>query len=280
MIYILFLLLLIAYGYYRYLVDFKLKRKPINYPSAENIKKASANKKRLVCFGDSNTQGNMSYDWVKEIATINQNIDVFNAGINADLTFSLLRRLDDVIDSRPDYISILIGTNDINATLSPANLNRYRERGKITNEEKPSLQSFKVNYLHLIKRLKKSTNAEIALVTIPLITEDLNSTYNQQVADYCQAIKELGKSENLEVIDFNDEQKKLLHLPGNSKLHYKNSRQMMTATTILQNIFGLRYNQVSRLFRTRTSPDFIHLNETAGQKLTEQIQQWILKNMA
>ena len=36
---------------------------------------------------------------------------IVNAGINGDLAWNLLERLDDVIDCNPNHITILIGTN-------------------------------------------------------------------------------------------------------------------------------------------------------------------------
>ena len=63
-------------------------------------------KKRLVCIGDSLTHGNMSVDYVKILSEKldSDNFDVINAGINAELTYNVLQRLDSIIACKPDLL--------------------------------------------------------------------------------------------------------------------------------------------------------------------------------
>ena len=76
------------------------------------INSKADNKNIVVCCGDSITHGRIGYDWVASLRKKNDNFSIINAGINGDLAWNLLERLDDIIDCSPDYITILIGTND------------------------------------------------------------------------------------------------------------------------------------------------------------------------
>jgi len=48
-----------------------------------------------------------------------------NAGINSQLSYNVLQRIDQVVKCNPDFITILIGTNDAAATLNEKNAARY-----------------------------------------------------------------------------------------------------------------------------------------------------------
>ena len=41
-----------------------------------------------------------------------------NAGVNGDLVYNVLTRLDVVIAQQPDFVIILVGSNDVSATLT------------------------------------------------------------------------------------------------------------------------------------------------------------------
>ena len=45
------------------------KHIPENYPNPQNRQQIDASKKVLVCFGDSNTHGNVSYNWVNDLSS-------------------------------------------------------------------------------------------------------------------------------------------------------------------------------------------------------------------
>ena len=105
---ILLFLLLILGGIYTWLYRKISKHIPENYPSNKNRQQIDHQKKVLVCFGDSNTHGNVSYNWVNELTLQLPDYQVFNAGINSDLTYTLLRRIADVIRDQDFLIPLYI----------------------------------------------------------------------------------------------------------------------------------------------------------------------------
>jgi lysophospholipase L1-like esterase len=84
----------------------------------------SSLRRHVACVGDSLTVGQVSVDYVKMLAArdLGRFVRFTNAGVNGDLAFNVLRRLDSVIDLQPDAITVLIGTNDANASLSDKNI--------------------------------------------------------------------------------------------------------------------------------------------------------------
>jgi hypothetical protein len=51
----------------------------------------------VVCCGDSITHGHIGYDWVSSLRYIDKCKMYVNAGINADLTWNLYQRIEDII---------------------------------------------------------------------------------------------------------------------------------------------------------------------------------------
>ena len=102
----------------------KAQKEPDNNPSyyLEEVKPSSENQV-LVCIGDSITHGRVSDNYVEILSErlSDRGIDIVNAGINGEFAYNVLMRIDEVIMCDPDYITILIGTNDAYGSLSEEN---------------------------------------------------------------------------------------------------------------------------------------------------------------
>jgi lysophospholipase L1-like esterase len=68
---------------------------------------------RIIFLGNSITQG---WDWKKLLG----DSSVINRGIGGDITFGVLKRLDDVIKRNPSKLFVLIGINDIGKDIPDA----------------------------------------------------------------------------------------------------------------------------------------------------------------
>jgi len=128
---------------------------PLNSPV--NFLEKSAqdnNQKTVVCVGNSITHGQVSYNYVN-ILSERLSVDGYqfvNAGINGNLAYNVVNRLDKIIGCDPDYVTVLIGTNDANASLSEKNSARYMK--DMALPEKPNAEFFRKNVKELISQLK------------------------------------------------------------------------------------------------------------------------------
>jgi lysophospholipase L1-like esterase len=64
-------------------------------------------KTTVICLGDSITKGMVSYDWVRELSRKMPEFRFLNHGINGDLAYNVLKRLEPVIAAKPDVVVIL-----------------------------------------------------------------------------------------------------------------------------------------------------------------------------
>ena len=99
----------------------KAQKLPLNSPV--NFLEDSAqdnNQKTVVCVGNSITHGQVSYNYVNILSErlSDNGYQFVNAGINGNLAYNVVKRLGKIIECDPDYVTLLIGTNDANASLS------------------------------------------------------------------------------------------------------------------------------------------------------------------
>jgi lysophospholipase L1-like esterase len=148
--------------------------------------------------GDSLTEGWVSASFLRvvERRLKSRSYQFQNAGVGGDFMYNLRTRLGPVIDSCPDFIIVLAGTNDAQYQLLDQTERLTIQRQKELPEP-PSLGWFRDNLLDLIKTLQQQTRAHIAVCSIPPLGEDLEATSNQQVRAYNAAIVAAAKETSI-----------------------------------------------------------------------------------
>jgi lysophospholipase L1-like esterase len=241
------------------------KHIPENYPNAANRLQIDPSKKVLVCFGDSNTHGNVSYNWVNDLSNQLLDYQVFNAGINSDLTYTLLRRIDDVIACKPDYITILIGTNDVNATMGKVMEKRYQELGRVSKDISPNFEDFKKNYTEIVRQLKQKTTAKIAIMSLPVMGEDLTHEANLKADKYSDFIKQLSDDEQVNYLPVRETQKEFLQKkPKPLKHTFEETYKLLNFSVIGYYLLGKSWDEITAKHGFQLTPDNLHQNSIAG----------------
>jgi lysophospholipase L1-like esterase len=239
-------------------------KKPINYPDFAKINKE--NKPVFIAFGDSLTQGNMSANWLDILEAKLANMQFFNAGMNADLTYTLLNRIDEITSCKPQIISLLVGSNDVMATLSAARMKRYYELGKIT--EDAYFEGFESNYRKIIEILLSETDAKIMVISLPPITENFSFIGNQKADKYSETIKEIAKEYGLIYIPFREKLRE--NMPNNNGQldDFEDSINLLRKAAIKKNFLGQSWNEIAKSRQAKYLTDNIHLNEDAAEILS------------
>jgi lysophospholipase L1-like esterase len=258
-------LLLILGAIYAWLYRKVSTHIPENYPNEKNRQQIDHTKKVLVCFGDSNTHGNVSYNWVNDLSSQLSDYQVLNAGINSDLTYTLLRRIDDVVACKPDFITILIGTNDVNSTMHITMEKRYQQLGRIGKEISPNFEDFKKNYIEIIRQLKQKTKAKIAIMSLPVMGEDLTHEANLRADKYSNFIKQLAISEQVNYLPVREKQKEfLLKNPQKLKHTFEETYKLLNFSVIGYYLLGKTWDEITAKHGFQLTPDNLHQNSIAG----------------
>jgi lysophospholipase L1-like esterase len=132
-----------------------------------------------------------------------------NAGVNGDLAYNVLLRLDAVVARQPDFVVILVGSNDVNATLSPGIRLGYRLWKRLPQD--PLTEWYHSNMLRIVKLLKEKTSARIAITSPPVLGEDLASLPNERIRAYCALLREIATEEDVVYLPVHERQEEYLH---------------------------------------------------------------------
>lgn len=168
-------------------------------------------RKRVILIGDSITHGTVSFNYVDYLQDKlgGQGFEFINAGINSNLAYNVVQRLPEIHACQPDYVIILIGTNDVNATLSESRAQRYIQKMKLPRA--PDQAWYYENYSHILQSLQQKTSARIAVLSLPVLGEDLNSAANRRVMQYSQTIQALARQYKVQYLPLNERQRDFLN---------------------------------------------------------------------
>ena len=238
--------------------------------------------KTVVCFGASLTAGTVSFNYL-DLLGARPSLAGFrflNHGVNGDLAWNGLERLDRVIAERPDFVTILIGTNDVNATMSERNLARYKAFNHLPTE--PTLSWYECNLGTIVKRLKQETGAHLALLSLAVIGEDLEHEANRKVELYNEAIRRVAREENVSYLPLHERMVDYLRehegeraqLPP--RLEYRDGLHN-TGNALALHATGLSWDEVSRRNGLLVTTDGLHLNSVGAGMIADLIEAWLLQ---
>jgi lysophospholipase L1-like esterase len=237
--------------------------KPDTYPEFSKLNREG--KPIFIGFGDSLTQGNMSANWLEMLAIKQPTMQFLNAGMNADLTETLLSRIDDIIASQPHYLSLIIGSNDVMATLSEERLKRYYSLGKIT--EDPHFEGFKQNYRSIVEILTTQTTAKIFVASLPPITEDFSFVGNQKAEQYSSFIKDIAAEFGLIYLPFRETLLQNITTKSDQLNDFHDADNIIRKAVVKRKFLGQSWNEIAASRKAKYMTDNIHLNEDAAEIL-------------
>jgi lysophospholipase L1-like esterase len=271
---ILILLLALTYAWLYRRIAYHL---PDSFPSKSKMPIIDTSKKTVVCFGDSNTHGNVSYNWVEKLSTQMPEYQFINAGRNSDLTYTLLDRIETIISCNPQLIVILIGTNDVNATMSAALGKRYQKIGRIDKNTQPDFEGFKDNYQKIIHELKAKTKAKIAVMSLPIMSENMGHTANLKADQYSDFIMQLSMKEELIYLPVRESQKDyLIQNPSNSPHTFEETYKLLSVSVMANVLLGWSWDKVSKHHGFQLTPDNLHQNSISGGMIQELVKEFLL----
>ena len=229
----------------------------------------------VVCCGDSITHGHIGYDWVSSLRNIDKSKVYINAGINADLTWNLNQRIDDIIKHHPDYVTILIGTNDAIGSQNIKHIQDYYVSTKGL-PRLPHIDWYASELEKFIIDIQSKTNAKIAISTLSWLGEQSEAEIIKVVRSHNNIIRDLSAKYNLKLIDLFKEFDHIIDT--NNSIPYTTTewrRLRGLRAVILHYVFGWSWNRIGRKYKLKLLCDHIHLNEKAGVMLEELMKDFI-----
>ena len=168
---------------------------------------------KILTFGDSITRG--VREGVKETQTFTYYLgillnkdgflaEMINKGISGETTSGALNRIEhDVIKEKPDYVTIMYGTND-------AFIDNYaNETGHVP---RISIERYKKNLQTIVQKLKTNHIKPILMTPIPMgrfwgsdVGIYKQKGINFKLIEYVEAVRDTAQKENIPLVDhFNE----------------------------------------------------------------------------
>ena len=244
---------------------------------AHNVNLVKNDKLVVVCCGDSITHGHIGYDWVGNLRRNDDSNIYINAGINADLTWNLNQRIDDIIKHNPDYVTILIGTNDAIGSQPVKLIQDYYIQTK-NLPQVPSIEWFEEQIEIFVDKIKKNTSAKIAITTLPWLGEQGDVSIISVIKNHNKIIKRIALKYNLSILDLFSKFKE--QISSSNSVPYTTSelrRLRGLRAVILHYVFGWSWTKIGEKYKLQLLCDHIHLNEKGGN-LMEQLAKEFLSS--
>ncbi len=229
----------------------------------------------VVCAGDSITHGVVSASFVEPLrARLGGDGYAFvNAGINGNLAWNVLGRLDEMIACRPDAVTLLVGTNDVLGTLGPDWESMYRRQQGIPAT--PTLERYVETMRAILDRLAAETGARVAILDLPPIGEDLDSPTNDLVRTYNAALRAVAAGRSgVTVLPLHDRLVALLP-PGHAPRPFDGTRRLMGAAIVRRAVLRQPWSRISADHGLALLTDGAHLNDRAAVLVADLIEAWL-----
>lgn len=233
-------------------------------------------KKKILFLGASITQGMISKSYVKllkEKLGIKQFIFI-NQGVAGYESYNVLKKLYKGIRTNPDFVILLVGTNDVLSSLDPKLEVLSRKLKRIPHEA--TLLNFSNNITNIIRCLKQKTNSKIAIASLPVIGENLDSIENNTIEKYNVELKRIAKDENIVYLRVHEKQKDFLinEIEGKGNDYIKCTR-LAFKSLILHYIFFMKLDTISRKNGFLLQTDGIHQNSQGAKIIADEIENFI-----
>lgn len=220
----------------------------------------------IACLGSSTTASRGTYKWIDELEKRPQNnrCRFVNFGVGGDLSFNTVGVLDRVIALRPQRVIVLIGANDILASVFP-NFRRFVRVCKRVREE-PSPARFAENVNVIVHRLQREANAR----------HPVQARLNELIATYNGIIRNVASTARTDFIPFGEAfQDQLVRAGAATPFTRFSFASFYRDYLFREMILRQSFDRISRINGWLFHIDGIHLNTNGGRILTQAVQQFL-----
>jgi lysophospholipase L1-like esterase len=235
----------------------------------------------VACLGSSTAAGRgQAFDWIAVLAKRpqNRNFRFLNFGVGGDLAYNALERLPGIIAAHPDRIIIIIGGNDILASVFPNMLRFLRFTKRLS--QKPTPEGFRETLATIVKELKQKTKTKIALTSLPQVGEDPNSTNPTQVRinelywEYTNIIRSIAEREKVAYIPLYERlHEAIMSSPGRAFTDFRFLPFYVDTFRYL--VLRKSRDDIARMNGWHFHVDGVHLNDRGGMLLADLVQKFL-----
>jgi lysophospholipase L1-like esterase len=212
----------------------------------------------VACIGASIVRGRAGVDFVRMLREEFPEMAFANGGVNGHVAWEALQAMDDVIACAPNAAIVLIGTNDIQATLAPDDGEAVRRSKNLP--QLPSPDFFGECLTAIIDRLQAG-GTRVAVCSLPPLGQDLADLANVRTREFNRVIEVVCESRDATYLPVNERLSDILrdHALDDGPAFTGSWRPGLQS--LVQHFVGRRsFDAISEQHRMLLSPDGVHLN--------------------
>lgn len=232
---------------------------------------------RLACVGDSITRAQFSVDYLDLLTQQHGagDLELARFGVNGDFAHNLLHRLDPVVTSQPDVITVLIGTNDARASLPGFPVDTTMKRKRLP--ERPSADWFERCLGAVVERLRAETDATIGLLSLPVLGQQLDGPAALVSQAYSGRIAEVAAAQGVAYVGLHERQIDELRRAHAEPIPYREATPAVIAGTLLQHaVLRRSFDAIARRRGLVLTTDHVHQNSRGARTIAEAIHTGLL----
>ena len=228
----------------------------------------------VALLGDSLTHGRVGAPWVEQLALPDEPNTLFvNGGINGELAWNVLQRLDPVVALQPAAVTLLVGTNDALGTLSDTAAERYSRTNNLP--ERPSLEGYEANLRAIVDRLQRDTEARIALLSIPPISEVPGSEAWQRAEAINAIIRRVAEEAAVAYLPLHECFVRELDNVAHTPTPYSEDLRSIVTASARYYLTPASWNDIAESRGMHLLTDHIHWNERGAAITAKLVNEWL-----
>ena len=233
---------------------------------------------KILFIGDSIVKGTQGVDWVKMIAKKHPEWKIDNAGVNGETLNRIAdRAVVKLAQSDYDLVVFQAGYNDI---MLPTFETRqgwfsksYHHQLKLGNSP-ATIGDFEMLLRESVDYIKSVTKANVVLLNLSCINEDLNTETNKKVNTYNQVIRKIAREYNCGLADIGQHFSNYLNKVETQDYLLEN----FINTAFLDSINCIlgRADQLSESRNLHLTIDGVHLNSKGAAIFKEEVEKLLI----
>ena len=258
---------------------------PANSPAVYLEKKTvDSQKQTVVLLGDSLTHGAVCASYAEKLLEKLERekpdtFELVNAGVNARFAYNVLLQIDQVAACDPDFVIVLIGTNDAHSGLmTPEQLARRME--ELSLPQTPHADWYRENLRIIASRLVEETEADVAFLSLPTLGEVPEHPAYRLSEEYSAIVKATADEYGIAYLPlFERMDSYLREHPGNPKHQYAETRSLMMKGILQHYVTRLSWNRIGEKNGFTLHTDFLHLNDSGAGMVADLVAGYILDSV-
>lgn len=229
----------------------------------------------VACLGASIVRGRASVDFVRMLREDHLDMAFVNGGVNGRVAWELLRDMDEVMACDPAYAIILVGTNDVQASLSDKDRAAARHSKGLPRD--PSPEWFGECLGEIIDRLH-GTGTHVAVCSLPPLGQDLDSPVNDAVREFNAVIRDVAPAHDATYLPVHEAMAGVIVGAGaEAGPAYTGSWRPGLESLVGHFALGRSYDDIAERAGFMLSPDGVHL-DTAGARIVANLASGFLRS--